>query len=291
MVSGQTSSLSCSKPAWLKKNINLSLNHKLKTRLRNLSLNTVCEESRCPNISECFSKQVATFLILGDVCTRGCSFCLIGKGKPGQLDFNEPQRIAQAAKLLNLNYLVITSPTRDDLLDGGAAIFVETVREILALDPKKRVELLIPDFLGKKDSIEKVVESGAETIAHNLETVPKLYKKVRKGASYRRSLFVLETTKKLNQRIFTKTGLMFGLGEKEKEVKRVLADLNSIGCDFLTLGQYLPPSRNNYPLKSYVHPDTFDYFKNYALKLGFKNVISGPYVRSSYMAHLMSSGL
>ncbi len=276
------------KPSWLDKKINLNFDHKLKELLRGLRLHTVCEESGCPNISECFSRKVATFLILGDSCTRKCSFCGLEKQKPHRPDSDEPKRVAQAVKLLNLDYIVVTSPTRDDLADGGAGHFSETTREILKLGPKKRVELLIPDFLRKKASLEKIASSGAKIIAHNLETVPSLYKEVRPGVDYKRSLAVLAKLKQLNPKISTKSGLMLGLGEEEAELKPVFKDLRSVDCDFLTLGQYLPPSLNHYPVKSYILPETFDQLKEYALALGFRAISSGPYVRSSYLADLMA---
>jgi len=276
---------SCLKPSWLKKKLNLSSDRNLKTLLRSLKLHTVCEESRCPNISECFSKGVATFLILGDSCKRGCSFCAVATAEPSRLDPDQPRRIAQAVKALKLEYVVITSPTRDDLSDGGAATFKKTVKAIKALNPKSRVEALVPDFLGKLESIKTVADCELEVIGHNLETVPGLYKKVRPSACYNRSLAVLETIKKLNPAILTKSSLMLGLGESQAEIKKVLQDLRGVSCDLLSLGQYLAPSLNHYPVKNYIHPDIFDYFKDYALKLGFRAVNSGPYVRSSYLAH------
>jgi len=276
-----------SRPAWLKKNLALNSCRSLKLALRKFKLNTVCHESGCPNISECFSKGVATFLILGQTCTRSCSFCGLSKIKPQDPDPDEPRRIAQAVSFLSLDYLVITSPARDDLIDGGAGYFSQTVREILNLSPGKRIEILIPDFLGRKDSFREVALSGAETIAHNLETVPGLYRQIRPGADYQRSLGVLAAIKQINSKVYTKSGLMLGLGEKKKQLKRVLKDLRFVDCDFLTLGQYLPPSLSHYPLKAYIHPEVFSELKTYALTLGFKAVASGPYVRSSYLAHLL----
>jgi len=250
---------SCLKPSWLKKKLNLSSDRNLKTLLRSLKLHTVCEESRCPNISECFSKGVATFLILGDSCKRGCSFCAVATAEPSRLDPDQPRRIAQAVKALKLEYVVITSPTRDDLSDGGAATFKKTVKAIKALNPKSRVEALVPDFLGKLESIKTVADCELEVIGHNLETVPGLYKKVRPSACYNRSLAVLETIKKLNPAILTKSSLMLGLGESQAEIKKVLQDLRGVSCDLLSLGQYLAPSLNHYPVKNYIHPDIFDY--------------------------------
>ena len=276
---------SVSKPPWLAKKVNLSSCHKIKSILRELSLCSVCEESFCPNISECFHSGVATFMILGDTCTRGCAFCGINKGMPSLVDFNEPVRVKEAVKKLGLNYVVITSPTRDDLNYEAADLFCRTVEEIKSISSKIRVEILIPDFKGRVDLVEKIATSRAKVISHNVETVPRLYIKVRKGADYRVSLEVLRLIKETNKRVFTKSGLILGLGEKEKEIIQTLEDLRKVNCDFLTLGQYLPPSLSHYPLKEYVHPDKFSHFEKYAQKLGFQGVKSGPYVRSSYMAH------
>ncbi|MFA7677539.1 MAG: lipoyl synthase [Candidatus Omnitrophota bacterium] len=252
--------------------------------LRGLSLNTVCEESLCPNISECFLKKTATFMILGDTCTRKCAFCGVRKGKPTLVDKGEPGRVKEAVKKLNLNYVVITSPTRDDLSDGGANIFCQTAREIISLGCSYRVEALIPDFLGNKKSLEVVAGSGATVIAHNIETVPSLYIKVRNGASYQRSLEALSFLKEINPEVKTKSGLMLGLGETRQEVIRVMEDLVSVKCDYLTLGQYLPPSLNHYKVRKYVEPKEFLFFEKYAVSIGFKGVKSSPYTRSSYMA-------
>ncbi|MDD3295993.1 MAG: lipoyl synthase [Candidatus Omnitrophica bacterium] len=273
-----------SKPVWLSKKVSLQTCRKVKELLRGLSLHTVCEESLCPNISECFSKKTATFMILGDICTRGCRYCGVRKGVPVVVDKDEPIRVKEAVKKLGLNYVVLTSPTRDDLPDGGASIFCRTIREIMSLGSGYRVEVLIPDFLGNKDSLEAVAGSGAAVIAHNMETVPSLYIKVRKGASYSRSLKVLSLLKEISPEVKTKSGLMLGLGETKQEVIDVMKDLTSVRCDFITLGQYLPPSLNHYPLKKYIKPEEFLSFENDAVKLGFKGVKSSPYTRSSYMA-------
>lgn len=278
------------KPYWLNKKISLSSCRGIKRVLRELSLHSVCEESSCPNISECFRSGVATFMILGDTCTRRCTFCGIKKGLPLPVDFDQPRRIKKAVKRLNLNYVVITSPTRDDLDDGGAELFCRTAEEIMSLGPKKIVEILIPDFKGRSEPLEMVAGSGAKVISHNMETVASLYKKVRPGAVYRRSLAVLKLIKDINRDIATKSGLILGLGENDHEVIRTLTDLRSVGCDLLTIGQYLPASLSSYPLKSYVLPAKFAHFRKYALKIGFKGVNSAPYVRSSYLAHsLMDS--
>jgi len=275
------------KPFWLNKKIVLGSCHKVKSILRDLSLHSVCEESSCPNMSECFQGRVATFMILGDTCTRECTFCGINKGEPSVVDFDEPRRIKEAVKKLSLNYVVITSPTRDDLDDGGADLFYQTVEAIMSLDHGKTVEILIPDFKGKVDSIERVARSRAKVISHNLETPASLYIKVRTGSVYRRSLEVLRLIKEMNRKVLTKSGLILGLGEEEEEVIQALLDLRSVGCDLLTLGQYLPPSLKHYPLKCYIRPDKFAYFQEYAQKIGFQGVKSGPYVRSSYLAHTL----
>lgn len=274
-----------SKPYWLNKKINFSSCRKTKRILRGLSLHSVCEESSCPNISECFCQGVATFMILGSICTRACTFCGTNKGRPLAVDVNEPKRVGEAVKVLGLKYVVITSPTRDDLDCGGAEFFYQTVEELTGISPEIKVEILIPDFKGSRNLVEKVAGSKVEVIAHNLETPVSLYAEVRKGADYQRSLDVLRFVKEKNKKIITKSGLILGLGEKDSEVIQTLTDLRKVGCDLLTLGQYLPPSLKHYPLKEYVHPDKFNYFKQYAQNLGFRGVKSAPYVRSSYLAH------
>ena len=273
------------KPVWLNKKVNLSLCKETKEILRNLSLHTVCEESFCPNISECFSKKTVTFMILGNICTRMCSFCKVSKGSPKKVKHDQAKKIKEAIRKLGIKYVVITSPTRDDILDGGASIFCQTVKEIKSLNRNISIEILIPDFLGKETSIKKISFCGAEVIAHNLETVPSLYIKVRKGANYSRSLNVLEGIKRNNSNILTKSSIMLGLGEKDKEIAKVLGDLRKVACDFLTLGQYLCPSHKHYPVKAYIEPAKFKYWQEYAKSLGFKGVTSGPYARSSYLAY------
>ncbi len=273
------------KPYWFNKKINLSEDSKMKTMLRGLKLHTVCEESLCPNISECFNNKVATFMILGSICTRKCSFCSVSRGETKTVDYNEPKRISQAVAKLNLKYVVITSPTRDDLSDCGLEIYLKTVKEIKNLSSSIVVELLIPDFLARVDLLKEIATCGADVISHNLETCPSLYKEVRKGANYQRSLEVLSIIKQVSKGIYTKSGLILGLGEKTQEIKEVLGDLDKVNCDFITIGQYLPPSLKHYPLKEYIHPEKFDFYKNEANKLGFKGVMSQPYVRSSYLAH------
>jgi lipoyl synthase len=272
------------KPAWFDKKVNLKDSRELKHILRGLSLHTVCEEAKCPNICECFDKRVATFMILGNRCTRGCSFCNVSKDKPVEVNYEEPKRIRQAVERLGLDYVVITSPTRDDLHDGGADIFCQTVKQIKDTSIKKKVEILIPDFLGKNEILKKIAFSGATVIAHNVETCPSLYIKVRKGADYKRSLAVLRIIKSCNADVYTKSGLMLGLGETEWEVMEVMEDLRRVNCDILTLGQYLSPSRKHHPVKEYVSPDRFNYFKDRAFDMGFLSVRSSPYTRSSYLA-------
>jgi len=278
------------KPVWCSKRIDLKSLSSLKRFLRKLRLHSVCEESHCPNISECFGNKLATFLILGNSCTRQCSFCNISKGTPAPVDLQEPQRISAAVRLLGLGHVIITSPTRDDLEDGGAELFCQTVHEVKALSPTTAVEILIPDFSGNTRALEKIAVCSADVIAHNIETCPSLYIKVRKGADYQRSLGVLETVKKCSPRkVFTKSGLMLGLGEKLGEVLAVMEDLRSRDCDFLTLGQYLPPSKRHYPVKAYIRPVQFKHLQATALAMGFKGVQSAPYVRSSYGAHIFLS--
>jgi len=273
------------KPVWLNKKINISTCRKVKSLIKELNLNTVCQEALCPNISECFKNRTATFMILGSACTRGCAFCGVAKRKPLAVDFDEPKRVREAVKRLGLNYIVITSPTRDDLEDGGVSLFCRAVQEVKSLGPEKKVEILIPDFMGKEHLMEQAAACGADVIAHNLETVPSLYSRVRNGADYSRSLKVLEFIKFKNKKVFTKSGLMLGLGESFDEVIKVLKDLRQVSCDFLTLGQYLPPSSGSFALKEYIAPDKFDYFRDRALELGFKKVKSSSYTRSSYLAH------
>ncbi|MCK9614782.1 MAG: lipoyl synthase [Candidatus Omnitrophica bacterium] len=272
------------KPSWLNKKINLAVCRGMKNFLRTSQLRTVCEESFCPNISECFNEGVATFMILGDSCTRSCKFCAVNKETACAIDWNEPKRIAQVVKRLNLHYIVITSPARDDISDGGAELFYRAIEEIKNMDSSRKVEILIPDFLGNNESLIKVANSRADVISHNLETVPSLYANIRPQADYARSLAVLKTIKQLNRNIFTKSGIMLGLGEEEKQIINVFLDLRKADCDFLTLGQYLAPSLRHYPVKKYIAPSKFLSLEKIAYSLGFKKVKSSPYVRSSYLA-------
>ncbi|MDD5070171.1 MAG: lipoyl synthase [Candidatus Omnitrophica bacterium] len=271
------------KPYWLNKHLDLSLCRDIKQLLRKNALNSVCEESLCPNITECFAKGVATFLIMGSSCTRRCRFCSVDKSFPLPLDLNEPERVSLAVSDLNLKYVVITSPTRDDLADGGAAHFFNTVSWIKRQSKSVLVELLVPDFKGDAKALETVVCSGCDVLSHNLETVPQLYSVLRPGAEYQRSLTLLKKAKQI-EKIPTKSGFMVGFGESQDQVYRLLEDLSRVKCDFLTIGQYLPPSRGHYPLKEYVGPDIFNKYREYALSLGFLDVKSSPYVRSSYRA-------
>ncbi len=272
------------KPKWLRKKINYNTHKEIEDLLGKSSLHTVCQEAQCPNISECFQNGNATFLILGNICTRECSFCNIKKGSPLDVDSNEPHNVASAVEELGLQYVVITSPTRDDLKDGGAKQFIDTIDAIKNMDDTIKVEILIPDMKGDETIIKSIAKSKADVIAHNIESVPRLYH-IRKGADYQRSLRVLDTLKKCNPDIITKSGIMLGLGEKEDEVKEVMKDLLSAGCDYLSIGQYLSPSKEHKGVVEFVVPEKFEYFKEFGLKIGFKAIKSSPYTRSSYMAH------
>ena len=275
-------------PAWARKKYNIGDLAKVKAQLRGLGLHTVCESARCPNIGECFKKPTATFMILGDVCTRRCGFCSVGKGAPKPVDAAEPENIAKAARLLKLRHVVITSVTRDDLLDGGAGQFARVIRALRGESPVPVIEVLTPDFGGSFDSLGVVVEAGPDIFNHNLETVPRLYKKVRPQAVYARSLAVLKEAKgiaaRTGQRMHTKSGIMVGLGETEDEVLSVMSDIRAAGCDLLTVGQYLRPMKENLEVVEYVTPDTFDMYRDKGLELGFLSVASAPFVRSSYNA-------
>jgi len=255
--------------------------------LRQLSLHTVCQEANCPNIGECFSRKTATFMILGKYCTRNCTFCNVQKNTPEPLDEQEPLHIAEAVKKMKLKYVIITSVTRDDLPDGGAQHFANVIAAIKNTGLNVQIEVLIPDFKGDIRALSKVVNAEPDVINHNVETVPRLYPKVRPMAVYERSLEVISNTKILNKNISTKSGIMIGLGEDEAEVLEVFDDLRKADCDFLTVGQYLAPSKRHHPVVEYVHPDVFERYKKFALQAGFKNVASAPLVRSSYLAEKM----
>jgi lipoic acid synthetase len=252
--------------------------------LDHLHLPTVCESARCPNRGECFSHHTATFLILGDVCTRGCAFCAVKKGRPLPFKEDEPQRLARAVSELGLRYVVITSVTRDDLPDGGVAHYAQVVGALREYCPGVRVELLVPDFAGSKAAVATVLAAAPDILAHNLETVPRLYPQVRRGADYRRSLKVLQQAKQLSPKIITKSGLMLGLGEESPEAEEVLKDLRQVDCDMLTLGQYLSPSLHHVPVVRYANQEEFASWQRQALNLGFKSVAAGALVRNSYKA-------
>ncbi len=247
-----------------------------------LRLHTVCQEARCPNLGDCFSRGTATFLILGDTCTRNCRFCAIRKGRPLSLDEGEPQRVAQAARRLGLNHVVVTSVTRDDLPDGGASHFASTIRSIRELNPGATVEVLVPDFGGRLSSLWEVLEACPDVLNHNLETVPRLYPLVRPGANYHRSLELLRSAGK--EGIVTKSGLMVGLGERREEIIAAMDDLREVGVEILTIGQYLRPSRRQLEVREYIHPQKFSIYEKEALRRGFRFVSSGTFVRSSYWA-------
>ena len=273
------------KPDWLKIKLHAGNNRdEVFQILDRLTLHTVCEEANCPNLGECFSRKTATFMILGKFCTRNCTFCNVQKNKPTPVDSYEPVHVAQAVKELNLRHVVITSVTRDDLPDGGAGHFAKVIDEIKRLDSNVAVEVLIPDFRGDKNALAMVVEAKPKIINHNVETVPRLYPEVRPMAVYKRSLELLANVKGMDGGMLTKSGIMLGLGEKEDEVIELFKDLRDVGCDLLTVGQYLAPSKSHHPVMEYVHPDVFEKYKEKALEMGFMHVASAPLVRSSYLA-------
>ena len=273
------------KPNWIRtKIINTENFFKTKKIINKRKLHTVCQEAGCPNISECWSKKHATFMIMGDTCTRACSFCNVKTGKPSFLDLEEPSKIAIATKELNLNHVVITSVDRDDLEDGGAAHFSKVIIETKKHNQNTTIEVLTPDFLRKKDAYKQVVHADPDVFNHNIETVPSLYREVRPGSRYFDSVNLLKSVKQINKKMFTKSGIMMGLGETRNEVLQVMDDLLSANVDFLTIGQYLQPSAKHFPLKRYVHPDEFKNFKEIALSKGFLIVASSPLTRSSYHA-------
>jgi lipoic acid synthetase len=277
------------KPEWLQKKINPAAHAEMERLLGDHRLHTVCQEAICPNISECFRNRQATFLILGRSCTRRCSFCNVTKETPLPVDPEEPARVAQAIVRLGLSHVVITSPTRDDLPDGGAGLYAATVAVIRKVSPDTRIELLIPDFLGKRASIATVVKAKPDILGHNVETAPRLYH-IRCGADYRRSLAVIETVHELDPGLKTKSGIMVGLGETEEEVLAVFAELRRAGCAYLSVGQYLAPSKSHYQVQEFIRPERFDFYREEALGLGFEHVESGPYVRSSYHAEQYGEG-
>jgi len=273
------------KPDWIKTKIYDTQNYfKTKEIMNKKKLHTVCQEASCPNISECWSKKHATFMIMGDTCTRACSFCNVITGKPKALDLFEPIKIATATKELNLKHVVITSVDRDDLDDGGADHFVKVILETKRLNENTTIEVLTPDFLRKRESYKKVVNANPDVFNHNIETVPSLYRKIRPGSRYFTSVSLLKSAKHINNKIFTKSGIMMGLGETKNEVLQVMDDLLEANVDFLTIGQYLQPSVKHYPLQRYVHPHEFAELKKIALSKGFLIVASSPLTRSSYHA-------
>jgi len=273
------------KPEWLKVRFPGRPNYlRLKGLMRRQRLHTVCEEAHCPNIGECWEAGTATFMILGDTCTRACGFCAVKTGRPLGLDVGEPLRVAQAVRQMALTHAVLTSVNRDDQPDGGAAIFAATIRWIRRLSPDTSVEVLIPDFLGNWDALATVMEEGPEILNHNTETVPRLYRRARPKARYERSLELLRRAKEMHPQTITKSGLMVGLGETKHELLLVMADLVGVGCDVLTLGQYLRPSVKHLPVQRYYHPEEFQELEEAARRLGLRHVEAGPLVRSSYHA-------
>ncbi|OPX93580.1 MAG: Lipoyl synthase [Pelotomaculum sp. PtaB.Bin104] len=272
-------------PKWLKKELPSAERAKLtKEVLQNLNLKTVCQDAQCPNLGECFARKRATFLILGPHCTRNCAFCAVTKGIPVLPDLDEPKRIAQAVKVLGLKHVIITSVTRDDLPLGGAEVFVSVINSVRKTVPEVQVEILTSDFGGNQAAITLISAAGPDIFGHNLETVRRLYSKVRPEANYNRSLELLARVKRSNPNIITKSGVMLGLGEKEAEIKEALNDLRSVGCDIVTIGQYLQPAGGKLPVAEYIHPKQFEKYGELALRLGFIKVRSGPFVRSSYLS-------
>jgi lipoic acid synthetase len=278
------------KPEWLKARAPVGENyHSLKRLARSLGLHTVCESAQCPNIGECWHHKTATFMMLGNLCTRRCGFCAVPKGRPEAIDFDEPRRVAEAVAQLGLLHAVITSVNRDDDLLGAARVFAMVIDEIRRQAPGCRVEVLIPDFQGDREAIRMVVTARPEVLNHNTESVPRLYRVVRSGARYEKSLELLRYAKELRPEGVTKSGVMVGLGEETQEMLEVFRDLAAVGCDILTIGQYLRPSRDHLPMKRLYTPREFAELKAEALKMGFRHVESGPLVRSSYHAHEQAS--
>jgi lipoic acid synthetase len=274
------------KPEWLRAKAPVGDNfHNLKKLARGLGLHTVCESAQCPNIGECWNHKTATFMLLGDICTRRCGFCAVPKGRPGAIDWDEPRRVAEAVATVGLKHAVVTSVNRDDDNVGGARIFAETIREIRELVPDCRIEVLIPDFQGLEEPLRIVLDAKPNVLNHNTESVPRLYRVVRSGARYQRTLDLLSNAKKWDPQTVTKSGVMVGLGETTDELIEVFRDLGSRGVDILTVGQYLRPSKDHLPMARFYAPAEFVYLKQEALKFGFKHVESGPLVRSSYHAH------
>lgn len=280
------------KPDWLRVRLPAGQNYnRVKNLMRHQSLNTVCEEAMCPNIGECWGKGTATYLLMGDTCTRSCGFCHIKTGRPAALDEDEPRRVAETVHALNLRHCVLTSVNRDELPNGGAHIFANTIREIRSRLPDCTIEVLIPDFKGNRAALQEVMEAKPEILNHNTETVPRLYRTVRPQANYQQTLRVLSGAKELDAEAVTKTGIMVGLGETKEEVIEVMRDLRAHDVDILTIGQYLRPSPLHLPVYRYVHPDEFKEYEHLATELGFRWIESGPLVRSSYRADAQAKAL
>ncbi len=280
-------------PEWIRaRKLRLEDLHGVKKVMRSHGLRTVCEEARCPNRGECFARGTGTFLLLGDVCTRACGFCDIANGKPLSVDPMEPWRVKAAVEEMGLRFVVLTSVDRDDLPDGGAAHFAATIAAVRTLDPLPGIEVLTPDFLGRFDSLRVVVEAKPDVFNHNVETVPRLYASVRRGAKLDRSLGLLSAAKILDPGLTTKSGFMLGLGERDDEVRALLVEMRAASVDIVTIGQYLRPSRDNLPVVEYVHPEVFERHREFGQSLGFRHVFAGPFVRSSYRAEeaLLASG-
>lgn len=281
------------KPNWIRVKVASSLGRfsEIKEIVRTNQLVTVCEEASCPNIGECWNKGTATFMIMGDKCTRRCRFCNVSTGRPDSLDSNEPARLAETIALMKLNYVVITSVDRDDLHDGGASHFVECIRQVRAKTPNISIEILTPDFAGRQDLALKILSTAPpDVLNHNIETVPRLYKEARPGADFQNSLNLLNNFKRMHPKILTKSGLMVGLGETDDEILQVMRDLRRHNVSMLTIGQYLQPSSGHMPVKRYPHPDIFKMYEKEAYKMGFVNAASGPMVRSSYHADQQAYG-
>ena len=274
------------KPDWLRIKLTTDGNYaEIKDMMRNKTLHSVCEEARCPNIYECWANRTATFMILGDICTRACRFCAVNTGLPTELDLQEPERVAEAAEQMGLRHCVVTSVARDDLADGGASIFAATIKAIRKRMPFCRVEVLIPDFQGNWDALQLVMDANPDILNHNIETVERLSDRVRARAKYSRSLELLRKAKEMKPKIPTKSSIMLGVGEEWDEILQAMDDLRAVDCNILTLGQYLQPTPKHLFVERYVHPDEFAMLKEEGLKRGFRHVESGPLVRSSYHAH------
>ncbi len=281
------------KPSWIRAKLGTSSEvQRVKDILRANDLHSVCEEANCPNLNECFTKGTATFMVMGDICTRRCPFCDVGHGRPNPLDLDEPKKLARTIAAMGLKYVVITSVDRDDLLDGGAAHFAACIRESRIASPKLTIEVLVPDFRGRMDPALAIFrDTPPDVFNHNLETVPRLYKQARPGSDYDWSLDLLERFKGLHPNVPTKSGLMLGLGEEIEEIEQVMRDLRAHGVDMLTLGQYLQPSKHHLPVARYVHPDEFERLRVLGEQMGFSHVASGPMVRSSYHADQQAHGV